>query len=90
MLGDRHFRKDAMAIKRTEEEWAQRARQFLKGKLKHAGVTYAELAKRLESHGWQETETSITSKLSRGTFAATFFLACLAALELGEIVLEDI
>ena len=29
-----------------------------------------------------ETRNSITAKLARGTFAATFFLACLAALEM--------
>ena len=30
----------------------------------------------------QETETSITGKLARGSSAASFFLACLAVLEL--------
>jgi hypothetical protein len=29
-------------------------------------------------------------KLERGTFSATFLLACLAALELKEVVLEEI
>ncbi len=31
-----------------------------------------------------------TMKLKRGTFSATFFLACLAALELEGVVLEEI
>ena len=35
--------------------------------------------------GFQETETSITAKLSRGTFAASFFLACLVVLEMENI-----
>jgi len=65
-------------------------RLFLKAEIKHAGVTYAELAKRLESHGLEETEASITSNLARGTFAATFLSACLAALQLEGIRLEDI
>jgi hypothetical protein len=30
----------------------------------------------------EETETSITGKLARGTFAVSFFLACLAVLEI--------
>lgn len=34
----------------------------------------------------EETETSITGKLARGTFAASFFLACLAVLELGVLM----
>jgi hypothetical protein len=37
-----------------------------------------------------ETEDSIKSKLKRGTFAATFFLVCLAALEMSGVRLEDI
>jgi hypothetical protein len=54
-------------------------------------VTYAELAKRLKKHGFKgETEGSITNKLARGTFSATFFLACLAALELDGVALEEI
>ena len=53
-------------------------------------MTYAELAKRLKKHGFKETEASITNKLKRGTFPATFFLACLAALELDGVALEEI
>jgi hypothetical protein len=53
-------------------------------------VTYAEPAKRLESLGLQETEATITSKLARGTFAATFHLASLAALQLEGARLEDL
>ena len=48
--------------------------------MKESGVTYAELVKRLEKLGFKETEASITMKLKRGAFAATFFLAALTAL----------
>jgi len=76
---------------KSEEEWAQRARAFLKHKLQDCEVTYVELAKRLKKHGFKdETEASITNKLARGTFPATFFLACLAALELDGVALEEI
>lgn len=73
-----------------EADWADRARRFLKAELKRADVSYADLATRLKKHGLAETESSITAKLARGTFAATFFLACLAALELEGIRLEDL
>ena len=53
--------------------------------MKRAGIGYKELADRLNRHGLQETEPSITGKLARGTFAATFFLACLAVLELESV-----
>jgi hypothetical protein len=46
--------------------------------------------KRLKKHGFTETEASITSKLQRGTFSATFFLACLAAMELEGVVLDEV
>ena len=79
-----------MGIAKTEKEWQARATAFLKAEMKKGGVTYVELVKRLKKHGFAETEASITMKLKRGTFAATFFLACLAALELEGIRLEDI
>ncbi len=76
---------------RSEEEWAERAAVFLKHKLQEAEVTYAELAKRLKKHGFkEETEASVTNKLARGTFPATWFLAVLAALELDGVALEEI
>lgn len=74
----------------SEKELAGRASRFLKAEIKRAGVTYAELAKRLEGHGVQETEASIASKLARGTFAATFMLAVVAALEMEGVRLADL
>ena len=69
-----------MGLAKTEEEWGRRASAFLKAKMKESEVTYAELVKRLKKHGFKdETEAGITMKLKRGTFSATFFLACLAA-----------
>jgi hypothetical protein len=47
-------------------------------------------SKRLKKHGLKETKASITNKLARGTFPATFFLACIAALELDGVALEEI
>jgi hypothetical protein len=79
-----------MGLAKTEAEIAGRAARFLKTELKRADVTYEELAKRLKEHGLNETRDSIASKLKRGTFAATFFLGCLAALELDGIRLESI
>ncbi len=79
-----------MGFAKTEAEWQSRATAFLKAKMKEKEVTYVELVKRLKAHGFEETEASITMKLKRGTFAATFLLACLAALELDGVRLEEI
>ena len=75
----------------SQNEWEERAAAFLKHKLRECEVTYVELAKRLKKHGFrEETEASVTNKLARGTFPATWFLACLAALELDGVALEEI
>jgi hypothetical protein len=44
----------------------------------------------MREHGFEETEASISSKLARGTFAATFLLAALAALEMESLTLADL
>jgi len=75
---------------KSEEEWAQRAASFLKHKVKDAEITFIVLARRLRKHGIMETEASITNKLARGTFPATFFLACIAALELDGVTMKEI
>ena len=79
-----------MPITAKEREWADKASRFLKAEIKRAGIGYKELAIRLNKHGMEETEDAISGKLARGTFAVTFFLACLAVLELEGISLEDL
>ena len=80
-----------MGIAAKEREWGDKARRFLKAELKRAGMTYAELARRLNAHGFEgETEASVNSKLVRGSFAVSFFLGCLAVLELEGVRLEDL
>lgn len=73
-----------------EKEWGAKASRFLKAELKRAGVGYKELAERLNAHGLEETETSITGKLARGAFAVSFFFAVLTVLEMEVIKLDDL
>jgi hypothetical protein len=79
-----------MATDTPTRSWEDRARLFLKAEIKRADITYEELARRLHERDIKENAASIANKLARGTFAATFFLACLAALELDGIRLEDL
>jgi hypothetical protein len=79
-----------MGMPAKEKEYADRVRRFLKGRLKQADVSYKELAERLTGHGLEETEIGIASKLARGTFSATFLLACLAVLELEGVTLAEL
>jgi len=79
-----------MAARSKGKSWEDRARLYLKSEIAKADVTYEELARRLEPHGFKENSASIANKLARGTFAATWFLAVLAALELEGVRLEDL
>ena len=79
-----------MAFAKTEQEWAERAARHLKAELKRAEVTYDELAKRLEAHGFKETKASIANKLARATMSAHFFLASLAAIGRETVSVADI
>ncbi len=79
-----------MGLAASEKELAERASRFLKAEMKRADVTYDELASKLKEHGLNETRDSIAAKLKRGTFAATFLLGCIAALEMEGIRLEDL
>ena len=80
-----------MAYAKTEEEWGLKAAAHLKAKMKEAGVTYAEMVKRLKKHGFKdESVPTITMKLKRAAFSAAFLLACLAALEADGIKIEDL
>jgi Domain of unknown function (DUF6471) len=79
-----------MSVISTEKQWADRARRYVKAELKRAEVSYAELARRLKEHGLEETESSITAKLNRGTFAATFFLATMKAIGREQVNIADV
>ena len=79
-----------MGLAATEKELASKTARFIKAELKRAGVTYAELATRLEAHGLKETEASISNKLARATLSASFLLATLAALEMEGVRLADL
>jgi hypothetical protein len=62
----------------------------MKGALKQAGVTYEDLAVRLQDFGFKETKASIASKLSRGSFSATFMIAVLKTIGKENVTLADV
>jgi len=77
-------------VKKAELDGAERVKRYLKAELKRADVTYEELANRLQKAGLDETPASVTNKLSRGTFPATFFVAAAKAIGIEEIRLKDV
>ncbi len=79
-----------MGFAKSEAEIAERVARFIKAELKRADLTYDELAERLKEHGLSETRNSITAKLRRGTFPATFLIGILAAIDRPWLRLEEI
>ena len=73
-----------------EHDWGERTKRFLKAELKRADITYEELAQRLSEMGFQETRASISNKISRGGFPASFFVAALKAIGVQQMRLEDV
>ncbi len=73
----------------SSQQWADRAKRYLKAELKRAGVGYAELARRLTEMGLPETEGSITVKINRGAFPAWFLIAALEAIGATSLRLSD-
>jgi hypothetical protein len=67
-------------------------RQYLsEGQNEGSGSYLCRASQTAQKHGFKdETEAGITMELKRGTFSATFFLACIAALELDAVVLEEL
>jgi hypothetical protein len=73
-----------------EHEWADKARRFIKAELKRADVTYEALAERLRQHGLDETKHSVSAKIGRGTFPASFFFAAMKAIDRENVNIADI
>ena len=72
------------------DEWGERAKRFIKAELKRADVTYEELAARLTGMGMSETKASVSNKISRGGFPASFFLASMKAIGRDVVRLDDL
>ncbi|UDF03490.1 DUF6471 domain-containing protein [Asticcacaulis sp. AND118] len=70
-------------------DWEARASNLLKAELKRRGVTYAQLIEKLADIGIEEKEANLKNKLSRGTFTAAYFLACMAAVGVVNVRLDD-
>ena len=72
-----------------DKEWQDRTKNLLKSELKRKGVSYKELASRLEAMGIHETERNLNNKISRGGFSAAFFVQALIATGCQSVRLAD-
>ena len=70
-------------------DWNDKVKRLLKSELVRRGISNSDLANMLEQIGIEETKSSIDSKISRGTFSASFFLQCLTAIGCEKIEIEE-
>lgn len=63
-------------------EWQQRAKRLLKAEMQRRGVSYKELADRLQERGAgaSANEANIRNQINRGGFSAAFFIECCLAM----------
>jgi len=69
--------------------WDDKAKRLLKSELVKRGVSNTDLVFLLNEIGVEETKGSIDSKISRGSFSATFLLQCLTVVGCHKIEIED-
>ena len=60
-------------------------RRILRVQMAYRDMTYGELAKALQRFGVDDDEHNLRNKVARGSFSATFFLQCLAAMDCKEL-----
>ncbi len=70
--------------------WNEKTKRILKSELVRQGVTHSQLADLLNQQGCKETKSSIDSKISRGSFSASFFLQSLSVIGCRKIELESL
>jgi len=59
------------------DTWREHTKRLLKAELVKRGISIDDLVKKLNDAGVNETKSGVNSKISRGTFSASFMLQCL-------------
>lgn len=70
-------------------EWNNKVKRILKSELIKRGLSTEDLTNLLNKNGCTETKSSVDSKISRGTFSASFFMQCLYVIGCTKIVIEE-
>jgi hypothetical protein len=70
-------------------EWNNKVKRILKSELVKRGLTTEDLTILLNENGCAETKSSVDSKISRGTFSASFFIHCMYVIGCTKIEIEE-
>ena len=69
--------------------WNDKVKRMLKSELMRRGISTEELTVLLNEIGNAETKSSVDSKISRGTFSASFFMQCMYVIGCKKIEIEE-
>jgi hypothetical protein len=69
--------------------WNNKVKRILKSELVKRGLSTEDLTVLLNKDGCTETKSSVDSKISRGTFSASFFMQCLYVIGCTKIEIEE-
>ncbi len=69
--------------------WDDKAKRLLKSEMVKRGYSNTDLVGLLNEIGVEETKASIDSKISRGSFSATFLLQCLTVIGCHKLEIEN-
>jgi Domain of unknown function (DUF6471) len=72
------------------KNWNIEAKCLLKSELMRRNISNTDLVFLLHKIGVEETKSSLDSKISRGTFSASFLLQCLKAINCTQIWIDKI
>jgi hypothetical protein len=70
-------------------DWNNKVKRILKSELIKRGLSTEDLTNLLNENGCTETKSSVDSKISRGTFSASFFMQCLYFIGCTKIEIEE-
>ena len=70
-------------------DWNNKVKRILKSELIKRGISTEDLAILLNKNGCTETKSSVDSKISRGTFSASFFMQCLYVIGCTKLEIEE-
>jgi hypothetical protein len=70
-------------------EWNNKVKRILKSELVKRGLSTEDLTNLLNENGCTESKSSVDSKISRGTFSASFFMQCLYVIGCTKIDMQE-
>ena len=70
--------------------WSEQGYRLLRTEMARTGISYAELAQRLQQIGILDNERNLRNKVARGNFSAVFLIQCLMVMGVEQLSLPTL